>query len=134
MSRLHAQIQWRLGTWQIHDLGSAQGTFINGVQAVNAVVQSGDIVTFGEVAVQVEFAEQQLDIHQEIAKQVFARSTQRRKKGSLNYAESVLFQDEGFAYHPSYDGEAYIWGLLRERSKITRSDLQERCEKDQKQN
>lgn len=49
ISHEHAEIQVRDGKTTIFDLGSANGTRINGIQASRAVLESGDIIQLGEV-------------------------------------------------------------------------------------
>ncbi len=50
VSRKHAQIRWRVGRFVIHDVGSKAGTFVNGKQISESVLESGDIVTLGKVS------------------------------------------------------------------------------------
>ena len=50
VSRRHAQIRWRVGRFVIHDVGSKAGTFVNGKQISESVLESGDIVTLGKVS------------------------------------------------------------------------------------
>jgi serine/threonine-protein kinase len=47
LSRRHCQLEMSGGAVLVHDLGSANGTFINGIQATRAAIQPGDVVTFG---------------------------------------------------------------------------------------
>jgi pSer/pThr/pTyr-binding forkhead associated (FHA) protein len=49
ISRKHARLTFQGGKYVIEDLGSTNGTFVNGQRLVNAVVlKSGDVVSFGE--------------------------------------------------------------------------------------
>lgn len=49
VSRRHARITFRDGAYQIEDLGSTNGTFVNGLRIFAATsLKSGDIVDFGE--------------------------------------------------------------------------------------
>ncbi|HXV85045.1 MAG TPA: adenylate/guanylate cyclase domain-containing protein [Gemmatimonadales bacterium] len=51
VSRRHAEVILRNGSVSVRDLGSSNGTFINGTQLAEAsVAQDGDTVTFGKVA------------------------------------------------------------------------------------
>lgn len=47
ISRRHAQIRLRFGSYTLFDLGSASGTMINGEKIREAVLHSGDIITIG---------------------------------------------------------------------------------------
>jgi adenylate cyclase len=54
VSRRHAEVVLRNGTLSVRDLGSSNGTFVNGTQiSGQAVAQDGDTVTFGKVAFRV---------------------------------------------------------------------------------
>jgi pSer/pThr/pTyr-binding forkhead associated (FHA) protein len=53
VSRRHAQITFRDGVWVIQDLGSTNGTSVNGVPAGRVVLYAGDIVTLGEQSIQI---------------------------------------------------------------------------------
>ncbi len=49
ISRKHAKLNFQGGKYVIEDLGSTNGTFVNGQRLVSAVVlKSGDVVSFGE--------------------------------------------------------------------------------------
>jgi pSer/pThr/pTyr-binding forkhead associated (FHA) protein len=49
ISRKHARLTFQGGKYVIEDLGSTNGTFVNGQRLVSAVVlKSGDVVSFGE--------------------------------------------------------------------------------------
>ncbi|ABC81588.1 FHA domain-containing protein [Anaeromyxobacter dehalogenans] len=49
-SRLHARIARRQdGAWTITDLGSTNGTFVNGVRVRSAVLRDGDEIRVGAV-------------------------------------------------------------------------------------
>ncbi|GLF97825.1 DUF1707 and FHA domain-containing protein [Streptomyces yaizuensis] len=50
VSRRHAELTRRHGTWVLRDLGSTNGTMVNGRRVVGAiVVRDGDMVSFGRV-------------------------------------------------------------------------------------
>lgn len=50
VSRYHAQLHGVGGHWTLRDIGSANGTWVNGSRVVGAVpVASGDLVRFGAV-------------------------------------------------------------------------------------
>lgn len=50
ISRHHARLECRQGTVLVSDLGSRNGTFVNGARVERAVVAAGDVVRFGKVA------------------------------------------------------------------------------------
>ena len=49
VSSRHAEIEMEAGAFHLHDLGSTNGTFINGEQVTDAVLRHGDEVRFGTV-------------------------------------------------------------------------------------
>jgi adenylate cyclase len=53
ISRQHAEIQAGEGGVRFRDLGSSNGTFLNGQQVVSGEAGPGDVVTFGKVAFRV---------------------------------------------------------------------------------
>jgi hypothetical protein len=48
VSRRHAELVLRDGHWILRDLGSSNGTWVNGRQVVEAEVRSGDLVVLGD--------------------------------------------------------------------------------------
>ena len=50
ISRRHAEVQLAPSGVQVRDLGSSNGTFLNGARISNATAADGDVVTFGKVA------------------------------------------------------------------------------------
>ncbi|GGO39240.1 MULTISPECIES: DUF1707 and FHA domain-containing protein [Streptomyces] len=51
VSRVHAELSLQGGMWVLRDLGSTNGTSVNGRRVIGAaVVQAGDQVSFGQVA------------------------------------------------------------------------------------
>ena len=53
VSRMHAQLRWVNGGWVLSDLGSTNGTWVNGWRVEQAWVRSGDRVQLG--ALELEF-------------------------------------------------------------------------------
>jgi adenylate cyclase len=53
VSRRHAELSLDDGGVKVHDLGSANGTFVNGTRISDAVAGEDDIVTFGKAAFKV---------------------------------------------------------------------------------
>jgi len=57
VSRVHAAFVWRDGEPLVEDLGSSNGTFVNGERILRAhAVRPGDVVQFGSLEAQVEDA------------------------------------------------------------------------------
>jgi hypothetical protein len=54
VSRRHARLLFRDGHWVIRDLGSTNGTMVNGVRIGRCVLHPGDRVTFGDTSVKVD--------------------------------------------------------------------------------
>jgi predicted component of type VI protein secretion system len=50
ISRRHAELQLAAGGVLVRDLGSSNGTFLNGARISEATATDGDVVTFGKVA------------------------------------------------------------------------------------
>ena len=50
ISRRHAELQLAAGGVLVRDLGSSNGTFLNGARIAEATATDGDVVTFGKVA------------------------------------------------------------------------------------
>ncbi len=54
VSRFHAQLKGVGGTWTVRDIGSANGTWVNGARVVGATtLSSGDVLRFGSVTFRV---------------------------------------------------------------------------------
>jgi hypothetical protein len=54
-SRMHAELRFEARGWVLHDLGSMNGTFVNGRRVIgSAVVRAGDQVTFGRMSFRLE--------------------------------------------------------------------------------
>jgi pSer/pThr/pTyr-binding forkhead associated (FHA) protein len=51
VSRRHAELVVRDGAWILRDLGSSNGTWVNGRRVVEAEVRSGDVVVLGDCRV-----------------------------------------------------------------------------------
>jgi CRP-like cAMP-binding protein/Fe-S-cluster-containing hydrogenase component 2 len=49
LSRNHCAVEYRDGRYSIRDLGSTNGTFVNGNQISEVELQGGDVVEFGEL-------------------------------------------------------------------------------------
>src|SRR5437016_3163576 len=49
ISRRHAEVHFDGNVVQVRDLGSSNGTFLNGARIDASPVESGDTVTFGKV-------------------------------------------------------------------------------------
>ncbi len=56
VSRFHAEIMMQGGRWVIRDLGSANGTYVNGQRIGNVrVLQSGDVIGLGDTLLRAEW-------------------------------------------------------------------------------
>src|SRR5690606_3810797 len=55
MSRAHSRIFVENGIWNIQDLGSTNGTHVNGVRVVSRRLQDGDIVKMGNFSARISF-------------------------------------------------------------------------------
>lgn len=53
VSRRHASLRRRNDRWTVHDLGSSNGTWLNGMRVERAGIQPGDQLRFGELTAQV---------------------------------------------------------------------------------
>lgn len=63
-SRRHALVSWRGGQFVIEDLGSTNGTFVNGVQiTAPQVLNPGDSIGIGQTALVFHTTETQMDSH-----------------------------------------------------------------------
>jgi hypothetical protein len=54
VSRRHARLVCRDGTWLVHDLSSTNGTMVNGVPVGRCQLRAGDRLLLGDQAVEVE--------------------------------------------------------------------------------
>jgi pSer/pThr/pTyr-binding forkhead associated (FHA) protein len=54
VSRRHAQLTFRDGVWILQDLGSTNGTTVNGERVGRTTLQSGDVVELGKQAIQID--------------------------------------------------------------------------------
>jgi pSer/pThr/pTyr-binding forkhead associated (FHA) protein len=54
VSRRHAQLTFRDGTWVLQDLASTNGTTVNGERVGRTTLHSGDIVSLGSQAIQID--------------------------------------------------------------------------------
>ena len=61
VSSRHAEIESEAGDYHLHDLGSTNGTFVNGEQVTDAVLRHGDEIRFGVVETVFNGEEEALD-------------------------------------------------------------------------
>src|SRR5918911_3062507 len=54
ISRRHAELLWDESGIHVRDLGSSNGTFLNGMRVETAKLSAGDVITFGKVAFRVK--------------------------------------------------------------------------------
>ncbi|HUO51102.1 MAG TPA: FHA domain-containing protein, partial [Gemmatimonadaceae bacterium] len=57
ISRRHAELTATATTAHVKDLGSSNGTFVNGAQVTESDVSDGDVVMFGKVPFRLAFIE-----------------------------------------------------------------------------
>jgi hypothetical protein len=55
ISRRHARIEWRAGHARVEDLGSTNGTFVNGEPIRIADIEAGDEIRFGDHGFEIRF-------------------------------------------------------------------------------
>ena len=48
VSRRHAHLRYRDGAWIVRDLGSTNGTTVNGASVTRSQLRPGDLVAFGD--------------------------------------------------------------------------------------
>jgi len=51
VSGRHCRIVWEQGQYKLEDLGSTNGTFVNGLQVENAFLNPGDTITVGSARI-----------------------------------------------------------------------------------
>jgi hypothetical protein len=51
VSRLHVEVVYAAGRWQAWDLGSANGTFLDGRRVLTTDVEDGDVLMLGATAI-----------------------------------------------------------------------------------
>jgi len=54
VSRRHAELLWRSGTWVIRDAGSRNGTKLNGRAIERAQLRAGDYISFAEKTLRID--------------------------------------------------------------------------------
>lgn len=54
VSRKHARLFFRDGNWVIHDLGSTNGTWVNGVRVGRCRLRAGDQVVVGDTRLRID--------------------------------------------------------------------------------
>jgi hypothetical protein len=54
VSRRHARLVFRDGSWILHDLDSTNGTFVNGVRVQRCELRPGDRLELGDEALRVD--------------------------------------------------------------------------------
>lgn len=54
VSRRHARLHFRDGNWVLQDLGSTNGTTVNGVRVGRCTVRAGDLVVLGDERVLID--------------------------------------------------------------------------------
>lgn len=82
ISRRHAELVARDQVVEVHDLGSSNGTFLNGVRVAHATARDGDTLTFGTVtfAVQARRLEPELPATPTVPRRVLGGQTVRHER------------------------------------------------------
>ena len=62
VSSLHAFLSCKKGVWTLQDLGSTNGTFVNGEKVTTVALKSGDRIKFGSVSAKIEIEEAKKEI------------------------------------------------------------------------
>ena len=62
VSSLHAFLSCKKGVWTLQDLGSTNGTFVNGDKVTTVGLKSGDRIKFGSVSAKIEIEEAKKEI------------------------------------------------------------------------
>ncbi len=107
LSRRHAVIKHRNGSFEIEDLGSANGTYLNGESVQTARLKSGDRIEMGslEVAVQIAAGALRLVIRRHGALEAEARQLPDENASSLRTsAEEVSAARSGWLRYPIISG------------------------------
>ena len=55
VSKKHAELLYKFGSWSVLDLGSSNGTRINGQPVKKAKLKNGDRLTFGDTTLHFEY-------------------------------------------------------------------------------
>src|SRR5207247_4485509 len=60
ISRKHAELRLTDGGVEVKDVGSSNGTFLNGARVTDALAAENDVITFGKVAFRVRSEERRV--------------------------------------------------------------------------
>jgi pSer/pThr/pTyr-binding forkhead associated (FHA) protein len=85
VSRLHAEITWEKGHWVIGDLGSRNGTFVNGERVFKRALREGDKIAIGHFEI----------VYRELSKTEL--ETARGRKGT-NAAETLKLSRDAIGF------------------------------------
>jgi hypothetical protein len=53
----HARLRWRDDAYQLFDLGSEKGTFVNDLPILQATLKAGDTIAFGNIILRLDYAQ-----------------------------------------------------------------------------
>ena len=79
MSREHCRLSQHLGAWQITDLGSSNGTRVNGVAVQKRLLEHGDRIEVGLTKIRFE-AEEKKVVAPVLTRRESARTRLRKKR------------------------------------------------------
>src|SRR3954467_7020978 len=95
ISRRHAEVEYRDGTIVVRDLGSSNGTFVNGSRVDETSVNAGDTITFGKVGFKVQRTSTAPPARHSgptaAASATIVRQLPVREQGSLSGMQSPLY-------------------------------------------
>ena len=54
VSSIHASLRWQSHGWEVKDLGSRNGTFVNGEKVTETVLKPGQVLRLGQIEMRLE--------------------------------------------------------------------------------
>ncbi|MFC1609474.1 FHA domain-containing protein [Myxococcota bacterium] len=91
VSRRHCEIRWNGSTFQARDLGSANGTALNGNAIQTAPIQIGDLLAVGDFAVRFGDEPQRIEVSD--LRTLFLEGHQPTQQAQLVYRNGVIHID-----------------------------------------
>lgn len=87
VSKVHARLNWSDGTLTVVDLGSRNGTWLNGVRVEHAELRSGDELAFGSLGFRVELPTTPQPSHLVVAENIQESPTRDASTTTVSLAE-----------------------------------------------
>ncbi|MDX1571344.1 MAG: EAL domain-containing protein [Xanthomonadales bacterium] len=125
MSRQHAQLEEAAGTLYLKDLGSTNGTFLNGKRIDGPVeVASGDIIHFAEEEFRALSEEKSDTMNSKMTRQGISTLSENLPRGASQLQQTLLEGMVSAVFQPIVDrkGEVYAYEML---GRGTHSELDE---------